>query len=109
MHLVSGGRRLPPVAGDELEHLNRVQCGALAQVITDYPQDKTAWMRRVQANPPNINGIRPRGAERRRIVRLAWMVHNDDARRGAKDLARLVWLHRPLELDVDGFGMTDRD
>src|SRR5438270_3987870 len=65
-------------------------------------------MRRILANPSDIDRIRARGAQRHGIARAARVVEHDDTRRSAQNLTHHVGVDRSCQLDVDRFGVPHR-
>ena len=86
----------------QLSHLDRVQRGALAQVVGDDPQVECALVPGVAADAPDEHVVLAGGVDRERIHRGAGIVEHAHARRGREQLPRPLGGEGLARLHVDG-------
>src|SRR5262245_63699894 len=91
-----------PVTLDQhLGDLHRVGRGALAEVVGDDPQVQAVGDRRVAADAPDEDLVAALGAQGQGHLAPGVVIDEDDSRRLAKGLPRLLDADGLVELEVD--------
>src|SRR5688500_9927427 len=96
-------------AAEQLGDLDRVQGGALADVVGDAPQSERVPDGRVRAHPADISRIFADAFDRGDVSAVLALVDEHDPRRLAEDRLRLFGRNLALELDVDRLAVADED
>src|SRR3954471_11684450 len=94
---------------EQLGDLDRVERGALPQIVGDAPEVEAVLDGRVLADAADVGGIFADRLDRRDVSAVLALVYEHDAGRLAEDVLRFLGGNLALELDVDRFRMPDED
>src|SRR3990167_6564570 len=75
--------QVPPP--EQLRDLHRVECGTLAQIVADAPEDEAVFDRRVLAHAAHIGGVFADALDRRNISAVLTLVDEHHTRSLTQD------------------------